>query len=74
MTYQGYSAKVTFDSDAEVLHGEIIGLRGLPTTALVSSPSCPERAPPGGATMPDPAIRLDHVAITVRDIERSVAF
>ena len=27
MTYKGYSAKVTFDPDAEVLHGEVIGLR-----------------------------------------------
>ena len=36
MTYQGYSAKVTFDSDAEVLHGEVIGLRDVITFQATS--------------------------------------
>ena len=31
MTYKGYSAKVTFDPDAEVLHGEVVGLRDVIT-------------------------------------------
>jgi len=31
MTYKGYSAKVAFDADAEVLHGEVIGLRDVIT-------------------------------------------
>ncbi len=36
MTYQGYSAKVTFDPDAEVLHGEVIGLRDVITFQATS--------------------------------------
>lgn len=31
MTYKGYSAKVAFDPEAEVLHGEVIGLRDVIT-------------------------------------------
>ena len=31
MTYKGYSAKVTFDADAEVLHGQVVGLRDVIT-------------------------------------------
>ena len=36
MTYQGYSAKVTFDPDAEVLHGEVVGLRDVITFQATS--------------------------------------
>ncbi len=36
MTYKGYSAKVTFDADAEVLHGEVIGLRDVITFQATS--------------------------------------
>jgi len=31
VTYKGYSAKVAFDPEAEVLHGEVIGLRDVIT-------------------------------------------
>jgi len=34
MTYEGFSAKVTFDADAEVLHGEVIGLRDVITVTF----------------------------------------
>ena len=27
MTYRGYRAKVTFDYDAQLLHGEVVGTR-----------------------------------------------
>lgn len=36
MTYLGYGAKVTFDADAEVLHGEVIGLRDVITFQAAS--------------------------------------
>lgn len=36
MTYKGYSAKITFDSDAEVLHGVVIGLRDVITFRATS--------------------------------------
>jgi predicted HicB family RNase H-like nuclease len=36
VTYQGYSAKVTFDPDAEVLHGEVVGLRDVITFQATS--------------------------------------
>ncbi|MGE5621326.1 MAG: type II toxin-antitoxin system HicB family antitoxin [archaeon] len=31
MTYKGYSAVVEFDSDAEIFHGEVIGIRDVVT-------------------------------------------
>lgn len=31
MTYRTYTAKITFDADAEILHGEVIGLRDVIT-------------------------------------------
>ena len=36
MTYKGYGAKVTFDTDAEVLHGEVVGLRDVITFQATS--------------------------------------
>jgi predicted HicB family RNase H-like nuclease len=36
MTYEGYSATVAFDADAEVLHGEVIGLRDVITFQATS--------------------------------------
>ena len=36
MTYKGYSAKVTFEAAAEVLHGEVIGLRDVITFQATS--------------------------------------
>jgi predicted HicB family RNase H-like nuclease len=36
VTYKGYSAKVTFDPDGEVLHGEVIGLRDVITFQATS--------------------------------------
>ena len=36
MTYKGYSAKVAFDADAEVLHGEVIRLRDVITFQATS--------------------------------------
>lgn len=36
MTYKGYSAKVTYDADAKVLHGEVIGLRDVITFQATS--------------------------------------
>jgi len=36
MTYKNYSAKVTFDPDANVLHGEVIGLRDVITFQATS--------------------------------------
>jgi predicted HicB family RNase H-like nuclease len=36
VTYLGYSAKVTFDADAEVLHGEVVGLRDVITFQATS--------------------------------------
>lgn len=31
MTYKGYRARVTFDDEAELLHGEVLGLRDVVT-------------------------------------------
>ena len=36
MTYKGYSARIEFDADAEVLHGEVIGLRDVITFQATS--------------------------------------
>ena len=36
MTYRGYHANVTFDPDAGVLHGEVIGLRDVITFQATS--------------------------------------
>ena len=36
MTYKGYIAKVAFDTDAEVLHGEVTGLRDVITFQATS--------------------------------------
>ncbi len=31
MTYKGYSAKVEFDDDAIIFHGEVVGIRDVVT-------------------------------------------
>lgn len=36
MTYKGYRAKVVFDADAAVLHGEVLGLRDVITFQATS--------------------------------------
>jgi predicted HicB family RNase H-like nuclease len=36
MMYLGYNAKVTFDPEAEILHGEVIGLRDVVTFQAAS--------------------------------------
>ena len=44
MRYKGYSGKVEFDADANILHGEVLGIRdvryvqGQHSLALVEAP------------------------------------